>query len=68
MSKSPWMAVILAGGKGTRLKPFTMTIPKPLLPLGDVPIVEVVLCQLAQAGVSRVVVSALRKCATRCWR
>ncbi len=48
------LAVILAGGKGTRLKPFTMTIPKPLLPLGDVPIIEVVLSQLAHAGITRV--------------
>lgn len=48
------LAVILAGGKGTRLKPFTMTIPKPLLPLGDVPIIEVVLAQLAHAGITRV--------------
>jgi NDP-sugar pyrophosphorylase family protein len=51
------MAVILAGGKGTRLKPFTMSIPKPLLPLGDVPILEVVLQQLARAGVQRVVLT-----------
>src|SRR6185437_5844322 len=51
------LAVILAGGKGTRLKPFTMTIPKPLLPLGDVPILEVVIRQLAAAGTCRVVVT-----------
>jgi NDP-sugar pyrophosphorylase family protein len=51
------MAIVLAGGKGTRLKPFTMTIPKPLLPLGDVPILEVVLRQLAAAGISRVVIT-----------
>jgi NDP-sugar pyrophosphorylase family protein len=51
------MAVILAGGKGTRLKPFTMTIPKPLLPLGDIPILEVVIRQLVEAGVSRVVLT-----------
>ena len=50
-------AVILAGGKGTRLKPFTMTIPKPLLPVGDIPILEVVLRQLAAAGIWRVVVT-----------
>jgi NDP-mannose synthase len=48
------MAVILAGGKGIRLKPFTMAIPKPLLPIGDVPIVEVVIRQLAAAGVRRI--------------
>ena len=51
------MAVILAGGKGTRLKPFTMSIPKPLLPLGDVPILEVVLQQLADTGFKRVVIT-----------
>jgi NDP-mannose synthase len=50
-------AVILAGGKGTRLKPFTMTIPKPLLPLGDISILEIVLEQLAAAGISRVVLT-----------
>ena len=54
------MAIILAGGKGTRLKPYTMTIPKPLLPLGDVPILEVVLRQLAAAGVSRVAVACYK--------
>jgi NDP-mannose synthase len=50
-------AVILAGGKGTRLKPFTMTIPKPLLPLGDMPILEIVIEQLAAAGISRIVLT-----------
>lgn len=54
---TPAMAVILAGGKGARLKPFTMSIPKPLLPLGDAPILEIVLHQLAQAGVKRVVLT-----------
>lgn len=57
MSAAPLTAVILAGGKGTRLKPFTMTIPKPLLPLGDVPILEVVLRQLAHAGFQRVILT-----------
>ncbi|MGH9691534.1 MAG: sugar phosphate nucleotidyltransferase [Candidatus Acidiferrales bacterium] len=50
-------AVILAGGKGTRLKPFTMTIPKPLLPLGDTAILEIVIEQLVAAGVSRIVLT-----------
>lgn len=48
------MAVILAGGKGVRLKPFTMVIPKPLLPVGDLPIVEVVIRQLAATGIKRI--------------
>jgi NDP-mannose synthase len=51
------LAVILAGGKGTRLRPFTMTIPKPLLPLGDIPVLEVVIRQLAANGFSRVVLT-----------
>lgn len=51
------LAVILAGGKGTRLKPFTMTIPKPLLPLGDVPILDVILRQLRAHGFDRVVLT-----------
>ena len=50
-------AILLAGGKGTRLRPFTATIPKPLLPLGDVPIVEVVIRQLASRGVTRIAIS-----------
>ncbi len=48
------MAVILAGGKGVRLKPFTMVIPKPLLPVGDLPIIEVVIRQIAALGIKRI--------------
>lgn len=47
-------AIILAGGKGTRLRPYTSTLPKPLVPVGDRAILEVVLSQLKQAGVERV--------------
>jgi len=42
--------VILAGGKGTRLKPFTTSLPKPLMPIGDTPILEIVLKQLKKYG------------------
>lgn len=51
------MAIILAGGKGTRLKPFTTSIPKPLMPLGDLPILEIVIRQLQAAGFNRIVLS-----------
>jgi NDP-mannose synthase len=47
-------AVILAGGKGTRLKPFTNIIPKPLVPIGESPILEIVLRQLSAAGIKEV--------------
>jgi NDP-sugar pyrophosphorylase family protein len=43
-------AVILAGGRGSRLAPFTSVIPKPLLPVGDTPILEIIIRQLASAG------------------
>ncbi len=43
-------AVILAGGKGTRLHPYTVSFPKPLMPLGDMPVLEIVLRQLAAGG------------------
>ena len=41
-------AVILAGGKGTRLRPYTVVLPKPLMPIGDYPILEVIIRQLKQ--------------------
>jgi len=43
-------AVILAGGKGTRLAPYTTTLPKPLMPIGDMPILEIVIRQLQKKG------------------
>lgn len=48
-------AIILAGGKGIRLRPYTTLIPKPMVPLGGkVSILEVVLMQLANAGFNHV--------------
>jgi NDP-sugar pyrophosphorylase family protein len=43
-------AIILAGGKGVRLQPFTTVLPKPLMPIGSYPILEVIVRQLKQAG------------------
>ena len=43
-------AVILAGGKGTRLHPFIVTFPKPLMPLGDTPVVEALMQRLIRYG------------------
>ena len=50
-------AVVLAGGKGTRLKPYTNILPKPLMPLGDLSILEILLMQLKQSGVTEVILS-----------
>lgn len=47
-------AVVLAGGKGTRLAPYTRIIPKPLMPIGDMPILEIMLRQMKRAGIRRV--------------
>jgi NDP-sugar pyrophosphorylase family protein len=46
--------VLLVGGKGSRLHPFTATFPKPLMPLGEKPILEVLLRRLIASGVTRV--------------
>jgi NDP-sugar pyrophosphorylase family protein len=47
-------AVILAGGRGTRLRPYTVVLPKPLMPIGEFPILEVIVRQLARAGFGHV--------------
>jgi len=47
-------AVILAGGRGTRLRPYTVVLPKPLMPIGDYPILEVIVRQLVQGGFDRI--------------
>ena len=43
-------AIILAGGKGTRLAPYTTILPKPLMPVGDMAILEIVIRQLGKHG------------------
>ncbi len=50
-------AVVLAGGKGARLAPYTRVIPKPLMPIGDMPILEVLLRQVKCAGVDDVILT-----------
>ena len=50
-------AIILAGGKGTRLRPYTTTIPKPLVPVGDMSIMEIVICQLKENGFDHITVA-----------
>lgn len=50
-------AVIMAGGLGTRLRPLTDAIPKPMLPMGDRPIMEHVVERLRESGIHEVVVS-----------
>jgi NDP-sugar pyrophosphorylase family protein len=49
--------VILAGGKGTRLAPYTTIFPKPLVPIGDRPILEVIIRQLVRQGLGDIVLS-----------
>lgn len=50
-------AVILAGGLGTRLKPFTQVIPKPLLPIGESSVLEIQIMSLARAGVEEIYIA-----------
>ena len=50
-------AIILAGGKGTRLMPYTTTLPKPLVPVGERPILEIVINQLKSAGIKKITIA-----------
>jgi NDP-sugar pyrophosphorylase family protein len=47
-------AVILAGGEGTRLRPYTTVLPKPLMPIGDRPVLDIVVRQLKAHGFERI--------------
>jgi NDP-sugar pyrophosphorylase family protein len=50
-------AVVLAGGKGTRLRPLTFSIPKPLLPITEKPILEIILKNFRKFGITEVIIS-----------
>ena len=50
------IAVILAGGKGRRLQPFTTTIPKPLFPIGEKPILQIIIEQLTHFGIGEFII------------
>jgi NDP-sugar pyrophosphorylase family protein len=56
-SESPIKAVILAGGLGSRLLPFTQVIPKPLLPVGESSVLEIQLKTLCRHGVTEVFIA-----------
>lgn len=49
--------VILAGGKGSRLRPYTTVFPKPLMPVGDKPILEILLRQLVSHGANHATIA-----------
>lgn len=50
-------AIVLAGGRGTRLAPYTKILPKPLMPIGDMPILEILLRQMKHAGITDVILT-----------
>ncbi|MFC1677248.1 sugar phosphate nucleotidyltransferase [Planctomycetota bacterium] len=50
-------AVVLAGGQGTRLRPLTFSIPKPLLPIAEKPILEIILNNFKKFGITEVLIS-----------
>lgn len=50
-------AVILAGGEGTRLRPYTTVLPKPLMPIGDRPVLDIVIRQLRRDGFEHITIA-----------
>lgn len=56
-AERPNWAVIMAGGKGERLRPLTLTVPKPMLPVAGRPILERLVLHLVGAGIRRIFIS-----------
>jgi NDP-sugar pyrophosphorylase family protein len=50
-------AVVLAGGRGARLAPYTTIFPKPLVPIGEQPILEIIIRQLVRQGIGDIILS-----------
>lgn len=50
-------AVIQAGGKGTRLRPYTLVLPKPLMPVGGLPVIEILLKWLRRNGIQKIYIT-----------
>lgn len=50
-------AVILAGGRGTRLRPYTTNFPKPLMPVGEKPILEIVINRLRESNITDIIIT-----------
>ena len=50
-------AVIMAGGKGARLRPYTLILPKPMMPVGDQPVIEILIKWLRRWGIKQVFIT-----------
>ena len=57
MSLLPIQALIMAGGEGIRLRPLTEELPKPMLPVGNSPLLELIILELRRCGITRVTIS-----------
>lgn len=55
--KEPPTAVVMAGGEGKRLRPLTEGLPKPMLPVGDRPVLDILLTSLQRSGFQRILIS-----------
>ena len=50
-------SVILAGGRGTRLQPYSLVVPKPLVPVGGMPVIELIIRRLRKFGLDELIVT-----------